>query len=86
MKTQYNLDTKHAEAFTKLVVLALFVVMAWGNALAMLVYAFVSLAAWFSLPYIRDEEAQVHRVLLTGVIAAALAAGIVILNTLMNGT
>lgn len=85
MKTKHHPETTAQDTFASITIACFLILLAWGNAIAMLVFSLAALAAWFLLPQTREGgEATEHRGLLVMVIAAIVAFFIAFLFAVIN--
>jgi hypothetical protein len=81
MKTPSEVaTTKKAEMFTAVVIGALLVLTAWGNAIAMLAFSAFALAVWFVVPGLRGDT-SVRRWLLVGAVTVASPNDLTVFST-----
>ena len=74
MKSSSHPETTPHDTFASLVIACFLALVAWGNALAMLVFSLVATMVWFSLPETRRQSELVeHRGLLALILAAVAA-------------
>jgi len=85
MKTKHHPESTAHETFAGMVIACFLILTAWGNAIAMLVFSLVAMAAWFMLPETPDGgESTDHRSLLLLAIAAIGAFFVAFLLTIMH--
>ena len=70
-----------AQVYSAVVVAALLILTAWGNAIAMLIFSAIAAAAWIVVPDIRGQI-PIRRGLLTGAVGVAVAAVVACLMVL----
>ncbi|MDP6753756.1 MAG: hypothetical protein QGF56_08735 [Verrucomicrobiota bacterium] len=87
MKTNHHpVNTAH-ESFGVIGIACFLILVAWGNAIAMLVFSLIGLAIWFMLPETQEGgESSTHHHVLVLVASGAAAFVIAILLTLMQGS
>lgn len=73
-----------AHVFSAVVVPALLLLTAWGNATAMLVFSIIASAAWILVPGIRGQS-PFRRGVLSGVVSVAVAVAMSCVMILSRG-
>lgn len=73
-----KLDMKSpVQIYSSVVIAALLILTAWGNAMAMLLFSAIAAAVWMVVPGIRGQ-ASFGRSLLAGAIGVAIAVGLLL--------
>lgn len=85
MKTKQHPATNPQETFASISIACFLILVAWGNAIGMLVFSLIGMAIWFMLPETpKGGESTTHHNVLVMVSAGTVAFVIAILLTLMN--
>ena len=85
MKTQPHPQDSAQETYAYVAIGCFLVLVAWGNAIGMLVFSLIGMAIWFMLPETSEGgESHTHHNVLILVSAGTVAFVIAILLTLMN--